>query len=241
MKKTSIFLGITLSAVALLTAFSNKKTPLLDPEPTFEEFLGQFPKKSLPYSLDEKSLKSKLEKFVDQVNHPRKETYNGQAKRLEWPYYRFLPDLQNEASFSRLPVQAEALAMFAAGDKVAVVYSTSRSLHFGYATYYLSLFDEKGRQISSNVIGKVMPETILSANISKSLQAELKSWHIDWQKPYEDNGLDGNRITGLTFMESSRLDLNVPTNNRVAPFDKRSILPPDIDDLPQSVENIKSK
>ena len=243
MKKTTFLpvLGLMLAAAVFLTAFSDKKPLLNDPEVTFEEFLQQFSEKSLPYSLDENSLKAQLDKYVTQVNHPDKETYKEQPKRLDWKYYQFLPDLKNEASFSRLPMQAEAVAMFAAGDKIGVMYSTSRSFRFGYATFHVCVFDKKGNQISNNVVGKVMPESIMSASISKMLQATLKSWHIDWKKDYAKNGLDGNQIKGLSLVESSNLDLTLPTPKSEGRFDKRMIAPPVIEEMPQSVESIKSK
>ena len=186
MKKTTFLplLSLTLVAVALLTAFSVKKVFLSDPEVTFEEFLQQFPAQQLPYALDENSLKVRLDQYVHQVNHPNAERNSVQTARLDWKYYQFLPDLENEASFSRLPMQAEPVALFATANNFAVLYSTSRSFRSGYATYHVSVFDKTGVQISSNMVGKVMPESIVSATISHSLQAEISTWKIEWKKDF---------------------------------------------------------
>lgn len=242
MKKTTFLpiLGLMLAGAALLTAFSVKNVFLNDPEVTFEEFLQQFPQQKLPYALDENSIKVRLDQYVAQVNNPEANPGIPQTHRLDWKYYDFLPDLENEARFSRLPMQAEPVALFAVADRYAVLYSTSRSYRFGFATYHISVFDQKGHQISSNMVGKVMPESIVSATISADLQAELKTWRIDWKKSYEKNGIDGNKITGLTYVETTRVDLMKPT-----PSEKKRLrheeLVPQIEENTDATEGAKSK
>lgn len=223
MKKTTLLPALALFIVAAtaLTAFSVKKAILSDPEVTFEEFLQQFPEQKLPYVLDENSLKARLDEYVVQVNHPSRENYNVQSRRLDWKFFQFLPDLAAEASFSRLPMQAEPIALLAAGKNYAVLYSTSRSYRSGYAYYYLSVFDKKGVQISSNLVGSVMPESLLSSTITQTLQAELRHWKIEWKKDYDTHGLDGNKIKGLALVQSESIDLNKPTLKAPSRFEKK--------------------
>jgi hypothetical protein len=213
MKKTTLLPALALFIVAAtaLTAFSVKKAILNDNEVTFKEFLQQFPEQKLPYVLDESSLKARLDQYVTQVNNPSAENYNVQTRRLDWKFFKFLPDLAAESSFSRLPMQAEPVALLTTGQNYAVLYSTNRSYRSGYATYYLSVFDKKGEQISSNLVGKVMPEDMTSATISQNLHAELKHWKIEWKKDYETHGLDGNKIKGLSLVQNESIDLNKPT------------------------------
>ena len=241
MKKTTFLLGLILAATALLTAFSVKNAFRNDPEVAFEEFLQQFPAQQLPYSLDEKSLRVRLDHYVSIYNNTAPDQQYLQTERLDWKYYQFLPDLETEANFSRFPTQAEPVSMFATTDNGAFLYATSRRFSSGYATYYLSVFDKKGHPISSNIVGKVMPETIVSAAISASLQAELKTWRIEWKKDYGEAGLKGNKIKGLSYVESNRIDLTKPTPKGDPNRFKKLIAPPVIEEAPTEVEGVKSK
>ncbi len=227
MKKTTILpiLGLAVVAAVSLTAFSIKNVPQSNPEATFEEFLAQFPQQQLPYSLSETSLRAQLDHYVANFNNPVATKPATKPRRLDWQYYRFLPSLDAESSFSRLPMQAEPIAMFAANDKYAVLYSSSRSYGYGYSTYYIAVLDKLGAQISCNEVGKVMPQTIVSATVSKDLQAELKTWRIEWKKDYEQNGLEGNKIAGLTHVDTQSLDLMKPTTPVERGIKRRSITP----------------
>lgn len=219
MKKTTILpiLGLALVAAVFLTAFSVKRTaPQTDPEATFEAFLAQFPPQQLPYSIAEKSLRTQLEQYTADFNNPIS-TAAHTARRLDWKFYRFLPNLDAESSFSRLPMQAEPIALFALRDNYAVLYSTSRSYGYGFCTYNIAVLDKKGVQISCNPVAKVMPETLVSADISTALQAEIKTWRIEWKKDYQKNGLEGNKIKNLVHEESETIDLMKPT----APGERR--------------------
>jgi len=137
-------------------------------------------------------------------------------------------------------MQAEPVAMFAVADKFAVMYSTSRSFRTGYATFHVSVFDKEGHQISSNIVGKVMPETLVSATISNTLQVDMKTWRIEWKKDYGTNGLDGNKIKGLTHVETATVDLTKPTPKRPSRFEEM-IAPPLLEPSPAEPEGIKSK
>lgn len=229
MKKITLLSILTLALVSAisLTAFSVKNATPAEKDPDFKEFLKQFPKQSLPYSLDEKDMLGDLQQYVADINNPKKSyTPSKKVNRLDWEYYKFLPGLKFESSFSRVPMQTEPVAMFALNDNYAVIYRSSRSFHFGYSTYKLAYFDKKGEQLSLNTIGMVGTESIMSAVISKDLQAELKTWKIDWDKDYLENGLDDNKITGLSYLESKHLDL-INSSEAVNPFDDKKFRKPE--------------
>ncbi len=226
MKKTTILpiLGLALVAAVSLTAFSVKKVPQNNPEATFEEFLAQFPPQQLPYSLTETSLRTQLEQYVAYFNDPvATTTAQERQKRLDWKFYRFLPNLDAESSFSRLPMQAEPIALFVLQDKYAVLYSTSRSYGYGFSTFNIAVLDKKGAQISCNQVGKVMPETLVSAVISNTLQAEVKTWNIEWKKDYKKNGLEGNKVKNLVHAETATLDLLTPTKSEESRIQRKAL------------------
>lgn len=239
--KTNTLLPLVglLAITAFLSGFSAKKTAAPDPEITFQDFLAQFPAQRLPYTLDEKSLQNNLNAYVREINDQadNNETYH--VNRLGWDYFKFLPELENQAMFSRLPLQVEPVAVFATANYVAVLYGTSRGSRFAYATYHITMLDPSGKFISTNMVGKVMPDAILSANIAADFQVTTQSWNIKWQKDYDKTGIQGNKIKGLALAGTASIDLTQPTplpESRI----KELLAPPVLEEA-KPLEGVKSK
>lgn len=213
MKKTIILpiLGLLLVAALFLTASSVPPAPETDWEATFEDFLAQFPTQQLPYTITENSLRLQLDQYVAGFNKSAPTSTNIKPRHLDWHFYKFLPNLATEATFSRMPMEVEPVALLVTTDNYAIIYKTSRSYGYGFSTYSIAVLDKKGPQISCNEVGKVMPEKLISFTIAQNLQAEQKTWHIQWKKNYDRNGLEGNMIKDLAYVESKSLDLMMPT------------------------------
>ena len=158
---------------------------------TFEGFLQQFPKASLPFSLGEQDLRNQLETRA--ANLPV-----AKATRLGWEYYGFLPSLEENARESRMPVYPEPVAMLETADNYAVIYNTGRSFARQYKTYNVAIFDKKGNFISSRCIGGVNPTTLASATINENLEITVKEYSVNWEKNYSTNGIEGNVINSIT-------------------------------------------
>lgn len=239
--KTNTLLPLAglLAITAFLSAFSAKKTVVKDPEITFQDFLAQFPAQRLPYALDEKSLQNNLNAYVMSINGQKGSDEQVHFDRLKWDYFKFLPELENEAMFSRLPLQVEPVAVFATADHIGVLYGTSRGSRFAYATYHLTLLDPAGKFISTNMVGKVMPDVIVSSLISSDFQAKLQSWTINWQKDYEKTGIQGNKIKSISPYETATVDLKKPTPQPASRI-KEMLAPPVLEEA-QPLEGVKSK
>ncbi|MCS6929593.1 MAG: hypothetical protein NZM43_08870 [Saprospiraceae bacterium] len=157
-------------------------------EPTFQDFLAQFPKASLPYSLDVEQLQAELEKNAA----PAK------GKRLGWEYYHFLPMLEEIASLNRMPVYPEPIASFETKQFYAVLYNTGRQYTQYVKSYYVSVFDKTGNHLATHFVAGVNAQTIIEATITENLTAEVKSHLVNWAKPYQKGAQDGNIIVSLT-------------------------------------------
>jgi hypothetical protein len=180
MKKVLVLFAITLFATV---AFAQNAT--------FESFLQQFPKVSLPYTLGEQDLRSHLESRA--TNAPV-----AKAKRLAWEYYEFIPTLETDASENRMPVYPEPIAMFETADNYAVIFNTGRTFARQYKTYNIAVFTKEGKFVASRCIAGVNPTALASATIDENLNVTIKEYSINWSKDYNTNGFDGNSILGLT-------------------------------------------
>lgn len=157
-------------------------------EPTFQEFLAQFPTASLPYTFDAEELQNQLE---NRSNAPK-------AQRLAWDYYEFLPMLEESARYSRMPVYPEPVAAFETEEHFAVLYNTGRVFTKNYKSYHIAVFDKAGNHIATNFVAGVNPGTMTIATIDESLHASVQAYQINWAKDYTENGIDGNSINSMT-------------------------------------------
>ncbi|MCC6462504.1 MAG: hypothetical protein IT260_18695 [Saprospiraceae bacterium] len=178
------FAGFTLST-AQNAKNTNNGTPA---EPTFQDFLAQFPKASLPFSFQAEELQAQLEK---RASAPK-------AKRLSWEYFQFLPTLEESARFSRMPVYPEPVASFETPEYYAVLYNTGRGLTKNFKSYHVAIFDKQGNHIATHFVAGVNTTTLTTATIDETLHAKVQAFEINWSKDLQANGLDGNSILNLT-------------------------------------------
>jgi hypothetical protein len=172
-----------------------------DNAPTFQDFLAQFPKAALPYTFSAQDLQSQLEN--------RQAT---KAARLGWEYYQFLPELERSAAFSNMPVCPEPVASFETEEYTAVLYNLARGLSRGTKTYSISVFAKDGTHIGTHFVAGVNAETLTVATIDEQLRASVHEYQVNWEKSFRDHGHIGNKVTGLTPVVSTTLELTVAGN-----------------------------
>ena len=174
----SLFAGTTAS----MNANSNPD------EPTFQDFLAQFPKASLPYTFSAEELQAQFEQHGAQPK----------TKRLAWEYYQFLPMLEESARFSRMPVYPEAIAAFETKEYHAVVYNTGRNFTKNMKSYHIAVFDKAGRHLATHFVAGVNATSLTAATIDETLHATVQAFQINWAKDYQENGREGNSIASIT-------------------------------------------
>ncbi|MCS7037304.1 MAG: hypothetical protein RMJ33_07075 [Saprospiraceae bacterium] len=156
--------------------------------PTFQDFLAQFPKASLPYVFEAEQLQAEL---GNSAARPK-------AKRLSWEYYSFLPMLEEIASINRMPVHPEPVAAFETQEFYAVLYNTGRQYTQNLKSYHISVFDKAGNHLATHFVAGVNAQTITEATITENLVADVQSYLVNWAKPYQKGANDGNLVVGLT-------------------------------------------
>jgi|1048.fasta_scaffold01859_3 hypothetical protein len=158
---------------------------------SFEEFLSQFPKASLPYSLSQEALRSQLEQRAG--NQPVE-----RPKLLEWQFYEFLPALEEDARTNRMPVYPEPVVALENETHYAVIYNTGRNFARQYKTYNIAVFEKNGKLVATRCIGGVNPVMLATAHINKDFIITIEEFSINWAKNYSTHGIEGNSILGLT-------------------------------------------
>lgn len=172
-----------------------------DNNPSFQDFVAQFPKATLPYTFSAQDLQAQLE------NRPA-----AKAARLGWEYYQFLPELERSASYSNMPVCPEPVAAFETKEFTAVLYNLARGFSRGTKSYSISVFSKDGQYIGTHFIAGVNAETLTTATINAALSAEVTEYKVNWQYNYSENGYIGNKVIGLNLVESTNIELTVPGN-----------------------------
>ena len=167
-----------------------------DTTPTFQEFLAQFPKASLPFTFKAEDLQGQLETRSA-----------AKVARLGWEFYQFLPELERSASFSNMPVCPEPVAAFETEEYTAVLYNVARGLSRGTKTYSISVFSKDGEYVGTHFVAGVNPETMTVATINETLNASVQQYKVNWEKNYRENGHIGNKVTGLTLVETLSVEL----------------------------------
>jgi hypothetical protein len=168
--------------------------------PSFQDFLHQFPSATLPYSFDTATLKEQIEK------HPA-----AKAKRLDWEFYQFLPELERSAQFSSKPVHPEPVAVFETDKFYAVLYNVARGLTRGAKTYSVSVFEKNGNYIGTHFVAGVDPQHLTVATIDEHLKARVQEYNISWENEYEfDN--TSNKVNNLLPQNMQFLELTEPGN-----------------------------
>ncbi|MBK6994810.1 MAG: hypothetical protein IPH31_07735 [Lewinellaceae bacterium] len=195
MKNSKLIPALLLALASIVTLNAQDTTP------TFQEFLAQFPKASLPFTFNAEDLQGQLETRSA-----------AKVARLGWEFYQFLPELERSASFSNMPVCPEPVAAFETEEYTAVLYNVARGLSRGTKTYSISVFSKDGEYVGTHFVAGVNPETMTVATINETLNASVHQYKVNWEKNYRENGHIGNKVTGLTLVETLSVELTSSGN-----------------------------
>ena len=193
--------NLKLISALLLALASIVNLNAQDATPTFQDFLAQFPKATLPYTFSAQDLQGQLE------TRPA-----AKAARLDWDFYQFLPELERSASFSNMPVCPEPVATFETKEYTAVLYNIARGFNRGRKTYSISVFSKQGEYLGTHFVAGVNPETLTVATIDETLNANVNEYKVNWENNYRENGHIGNKVTGLTLVETATVTLTTSGN-----------------------------
>ncbi len=195
MKNSKLIPALLLALASIVTMNAQDTTP------TFQEFLAQFPKASLPFTFNAEDLQGQLETRSA-----------AKVARLGWEFYQFLPELERSASYSNMPVCPEPVAAFETEEYTAVLYNVARGLSRGTKTYSISVFSKDGEYVGTHFVAGVNPETMTVATINETLNASVQQYKVNWEKNYRENGHIGNKVTGLTLVETLSVELTSSGN-----------------------------
>lgn len=170
-------------------------------EPTFQDFLDQFPAATLPYSFNQEKLQEQIE-----IRPTTK------IKALGWEFYSFLPELERSAQFSSKPVHPEPVAVFETDEYYAVLYNVARGLTRGTKTYSISVFEKDGTYVGTNFVAGVNAQYLTVATIDEHLKASLVEYQISWEQEFRFNGAPNNKVSDLILNDTQTLELTAPGN-----------------------------
>lgn len=155
MKKSVLFLNF-ITSLMLFTAVSSYAQ-----EVSFQDFLSQFPKASLPFSLNERD-----------VIHSGQE--GTASARLDWAFFEFLPELEASAQFSRMVVYPEPIARFETGHNHAVLYNLARGLNKNSKFFTISVYDKHGTHLGTHYVGGIQGTRLHTFTIQEDLKALVR-------------------------------------------------------------------
>jgi hypothetical protein len=181
----------TIFILSLFTIALNAQTA------TFNDFLAQFPKASLPFTFGEEQLQGQLEAGKA-----------AKVARLGWEYYQYLPELERSAQFSNMPVHPEPIAAFETEEFHAVVYNLVRGAARNSKTYSVSVFDKQGNYIGTHFVAGVNKQQLTAATIGEDLNVTVKAYKVNWAT----TTTEGKKVTGLTFTEGQTFEITAPGN-----------------------------
>lgn len=161
MKQSIVILLFAIAAMTFLAAPAPAQTV------SFDQFLQQFPAATLPFSIDADALQADLSN-----NEP------SQVARLDWAYFEFLPELENNAQFCRMPVYPEPVARFETDKYHAVLYNLARGASKGSKFYTISVFDKEGTHLGTHYIGGITNKQMNAFSISTDLIATVNSFSM---------------------------------------------------------------
>ena len=129
----------------------------------FQSFLAQFPSANLPYCIDAESL------TVTQ----------NQSAVLDWDFYQYLPELERSAAYSNTPVYPQPIVKFETEQYFAVLYNVVRGIGKNGKTLNVTVFDKNGNHIATNYVAGMNASSLISANITAALEAEVMEFMLD--------------------------------------------------------------
>lgn len=171
---------------ALLLALAVNLTAQDMENPTFAQFVAQFPQASLPYTLDAQALIAKP---------------TAKAKRLDWQFYQFLPELEHAAQVSNMPVYPEPVAAFETKEYVAVLYNIARGINRNnISAYTVSVFDHDGNYISTHRVAGSNGKALTVATINEQLKA------IQQVQPIQQDGMESTQPLQLDLLTPTQME-----------------------------------
>jgi hypothetical protein len=215
MKKVIFFSAFYLFATVAIAGNDNGLNG--DPKPdtqkvTFQDFLLQFPKGSLPYTFSESDLQHQLDVRAGNTLPVEK------PQHLGWEYYEFLPDLEEIAGHSSMPIYPEPVISFETEKYYAVVYNTGRAFAKQYKTYNVALFSKEGKHMGTYCIAGVQPGVLTAATLDEQLQVTIKEYQVKWEKNVEQAGVKGNTVTGINLLKTKQVDLLTGGQSSLTPY-----------------------
>jgi len=129
--------------------------------PSFQDFLGQFKKASLPFAICTEDLQAQA-------------ASRNRAERLSWEYYQFLPELERSAQYSNMPVHPEPVAVFETENNYAFLCNIARGLGKGAKSYCVVVYDRYGNYIATNFVAGINASTLTSVTIDNELMAAIE-------------------------------------------------------------------
>lgn len=177
----------------------------------FSRFLNQFPKVSLPYTISAEYLQKHMQaaiKMEEDAELAEHRALRNSRVRLDDPR-RFLP-ASRYRMFSRSPVYLEPVARVETKQYIAVVYTASRGFGWEYLDYEIAVFNKAGTLISDQEIASTSPMELKAATVDRQLNVLVQTFRVNWENDFDENGTDGNDITGLTLETAETIDLTRP-------------------------------
>ncbi len=164
--------------------------------PTFKQFIEQFPKAALPYTIGTEALQAQLENSPEQ-----------KPVRLSWEYYQFLPELERSAAYSNMPVHPEPVAAFETERYTAVLYNLARGRSRNTKSYSISVYTKEGRYVGTHFVAGVNAYSLTSVTIDEMLAADVNEYKVLW-----NSNSAADRIAGLNVVETGRFPLTFAGN-----------------------------
>lgn len=165
--------------------------------PTFKQFIEQFPKASLPYSIGTETLQAQLGNSTAV-----------KPVRLSWDYYQFLPELNRSAAYSNMPVHPEPVAAFETDHYTAVLYNLARGRSRNTKSYSISVYTKEGRYVGTHFVAGINAYSLTSVTIDEMLAADVNEYKVLWS----NNGTAESKIAGLDMVETGRFPLTFAGN-----------------------------
>jgi hypothetical protein len=132
-------------------------------ETSFQDFLNQFPKAALPFSLQERDMLISTQ-------------HTTEPARLDWAFFEFLPELEASAQFSRMIVYPEPIARFESGNNHVVLYNLARGLHKNSKYFTLSVYDQHGTHLGTHYVGGIQGTRMHTFTIQENLKAVVRTF-----------------------------------------------------------------
>jgi hypothetical protein len=137
--------------------------------------------------------------------------------------------------FSRFPSHFIPVARMETDDFHILVYEVIEGSQNAYRNYGVATFDQSGRRIANQLVGKIYPEEAMTFTINHNLMATCHFYKVIWAKDYAKFGNQQNQVENLKFEKTRYLDL---TRFKKGNPDIRSIQrfdPPKADDILDSI------